>query len=93
METAIERSNKDYEGVNELSLQNIGLGFSLCFKGCGPVPACSNHNQMDSYITATEVATLIILSPPAICLHFYSFLHVTNDTFLTGYVCLSPCRR
>jgi len=27
-----------------------------CFKGRGPVPVCSNHNQMDGHITATEVA-------------------------------------
>lgn len=30
--------------------------FALCFKGCGPQPKCSNHNQMGDHITDTEVA-------------------------------------
>jgi len=42
--------------MRRLSLQYIGLGFSLIFKGCGPLPACSNHNQMDGHNFATEVA-------------------------------------
>lgn len=74
--------------------------FSSCFKGCGPVPVCSNNNQMDSHVTATEVACCLytnnnnfffLLSsfpPPALTcfsLHFLILNHCSPSALMTHF--------